>query len=100
MYLVFKYSCSLSYETLGGATGGNIQCLPFYSLLLALGNPTVNYFRQKAVSLEQEKMTFSNIISLANKYLLASAGLGQPHSQLFQAKSCISRQNPGKKRDF
>jgi hypothetical protein len=39
----------LSYETLGGATGGNIQCLPFYSLLLALGNPTVNYFRQKAV---------------------------------------------------
>ena len=23
-----------------------IQCLPLYSILLALGNPTVNFFRQ------------------------------------------------------
>ncbi len=46
--LYIKIVCSLSYETLGGATGGNIQFLPFYSLLLALGNPTVNYFRQNS----------------------------------------------------
>jgi hypothetical protein len=24
----------------------SIQCLPLYSILLAMGNPTVNYFRQ------------------------------------------------------
>ena len=27
--------------------GTVIQCLPLYSILLALGNPTVNYFRQR-----------------------------------------------------
>jgi hypothetical protein len=27
-----------------------MQCLPLYSILLALGNPTVNYFRQSLVT--------------------------------------------------
>jgi hypothetical protein len=26
--------------------GPGLQCLPLYSILLAMGNPTVNYFRQ------------------------------------------------------
>jgi hypothetical protein len=41
---------SLSAASLGGATGVKFQCLPLYSLLLALGNPTINYFRQNLLS--------------------------------------------------
>ena len=34
-------------EGYGSSGGGNvIQCLPLYSILLAMGNPTINYFRQ------------------------------------------------------
>ncbi len=31
--------------------GAELQCLPLYSVLLALGNPTVNYFRQPVTRL-------------------------------------------------
>jgi hypothetical protein len=31
--------------------GVRIQCLPLYSILLALGNPTVNFFRHSALSI-------------------------------------------------
>jgi hypothetical protein len=80
----------LSHETLGGATGSDFQCLPLYSLLLALGNPTVNYFRQKLHSeakSQQEKTTFENNISLANqisKWLLLA--LGNPTVNYFRQK--------------
>ena len=29
----------------------SIQCLPLYSILLAMGNPTVNYFRQEQINI-------------------------------------------------
>jgi hypothetical protein len=36
--------------------GVRIQCLPLYSILLALGNPTVNFFRHSSLSVS----AFSN----------------------------------------
>jgi hypothetical protein len=47
-YLGYSSFCSLTAASLGGATGGgDFMCLPLYSLLKALGNPTVNFFRKK-----------------------------------------------------
>jgi hypothetical protein len=36
---------SLTSNSLSQDADWNLQCLPLYSILLALGNPTVNYFR-------------------------------------------------------
>ena len=39
--------CSIGNHSLTPENeGAELQCLPLYSILLALGNPTVNYFRQ------------------------------------------------------
>ncbi len=39
--------CSIGNHSLTPESeGAELQCLPLYSILLALGNPTVNYFRQ------------------------------------------------------
>jgi hypothetical protein len=41
------YLCSIGNHSLTPENeGAELQCLPLYSILLALGNPTVNYFRQ------------------------------------------------------
>jgi hypothetical protein len=45
--------------------GNMIQCLPLYSILLAMGNPIVNYFRQGITVVKKmavpnlDKQTFS-----------------------------------------
>jgi hypothetical protein len=41
--------CSISLNALLPRKENPFQCLPLYSILLALGNPTVNYFRHHAL---------------------------------------------------
>jgi hypothetical protein len=39
--------------------GLRLMCLPLYSILLALGNPTVHYFRQQRIQSQARK--FKNL---------------------------------------
>ncbi len=41
----------MNNNSLTTESGTGIQCLPLYSILLAMGNPTVNFFRQQPMSI-------------------------------------------------
>ncbi len=75
--------CSIGNHSLTPESeGAELQCLPLYSILLALGNPTVNYFRQavsrlvtdyKSLSLFytcNEALFFNTVLALTKHTLL------------------------------
>jgi hypothetical protein len=63
--------CSIGNHSLTPESeGAELQCLPLYSILLALGNPTVNYFRQPISRLVTDFKGLTLFLHM------------QPHSQL------------------
>ncbi len=70
VYSLYTSLCSIGNNSLTPESeGAELQCLPLYSILLALGNPTVHYFRQAVNRLvtDNKGLTQRWALTLANR---------------------------------